>query len=666
MTGGVIAICLAMLAVTARRDIASFDIYWHLQTGMDWLKYGLSPWIDHYSFTLQGERISAQPVFFQVTTAWLVEQFGIEPGLQIFKFAGFVSVLALTLFLLKKLRSPALIYMVILPLIVVLIQARAFTRPELLSYSFSVLAVILYHRAKGRITLNTVLPMVLLMLLWSNYHNSILGYIIFFGFFVGTAISQIREKAGLGEWSRWAAWGLAIVGVGFLNHSFTHSIISSLMMAPEWKDFIQEYESSLNLYRDNLTMYGLLFITALTLMLAFANRSYGLLIITAVLLINALQVSRLVTPSGIIVLCIFAIQVSKAQINGTLARITRPVSILLNIALLLIFTIAMFYGVVLSRAFMEENKSSINKYPFSMVMYMKDQGMKGHIFNEYGVGGYLIYHLSPDSKVYIDGRTDILYQPEHFARFLKVRNSPSEFALEMEQYGFDYVVLETDPLAFSAMHNTGIFTLDFADARHALFVRENANFPVSGKLLGYPACWNQDLTEDLEAELEKAIWTLSGNSFLLPYLQFATTYSQTEDKEAFFLKLHESPPYDIHSSRFAAYQALSHGHDELGRKLLAQFTAWDLGDFIAAAIASMRIKDWAKAEQYLDDATKIPWPNVTPGQTILLFRTLQSLNQQAPLKLIDEEYLDKLRNNMTNMGESLDNLELEFELFCNP
>jgi hypothetical protein len=43
LVGGTIIICLAMLAVTTRRYNISYDSFWHLQTGLDWLQSGLSP-----------------------------------------------------------------------------------------------------------------------------------------------------------------------------------------------------------------------------------------------------------------------------------------------------------------------------------------------------------------------------------------------------------------------------------------------------------------------------------------------------------------------------------------------------------------------------------------------------------------------------------------------
>src|SRR5690606_31437581 len=41
----------------------------------------------------------------------------------------------------------------------------------------------------------------------------------------------------------------------------------------------------------------------------------------------------------------------------------------------------------------------------------------GPMFNEFGYGGFLIHHLWPEHRVYIDGRTDLVYPVEMIERY---------------------------------------------------------------------------------------------------------------------------------------------------------------------------------------------------------------------------------------------------------
>ena len=73
--------------------------------------------------------------------------------------------------------------------------------------------------------------------------------------------------------------------------------ITSLLL-----DLIQEYTSSVDLYKNFVPIYVLLAISALSIAVAITQRKLGYLVVMAVLLINSVQTNRLVTPSGIIII----------------------------------------------------------------------------------------------------------------------------------------------------------------------------------------------------------------------------------------------------------------------------------------------------------------------------------------------------------------------------
>ena len=65
----------------------------------------------------------------------------------------------------------------------------------------------------------------------------------------------------------------------------------------------------------------------------------------------------------------------------------------------------------------------------------------------------------------------------------------------------------------------------------------------------------------------------------------------------------------------------------------------DLGDYIAVATAYSNIGDKSNAEIILNNSTQIPWPNVTLGQTVLLYRLLETIKDESGLEMIPEEYV---------------------------
>ena len=200
VTALVVVLCAATLFVTAMRAPASYDAFWHLQMGKDWIENGLSPWADHYSFTFRGSEISAPPVAFQALLYGLVDAFGEYGGFFVYKLGAFLLALAMMMLWLRRIRAPTLAWCLVLPLLTFLLQLRVIARPELISYSLAILAMVLYQRARTELSFRAMAPIALLLLAWTNYHSSFIAYVVFFGLFVDIAIRLIREKAPPGAW----------------------------------------------------------------------------------------------------------------------------------------------------------------------------------------------------------------------------------------------------------------------------------------------------------------------------------------------------------------------------------------------------------------------------------------------------------------------------------
>ena len=205
----ILLLTTAILAVTAMQDPKSYDSFWHLKMGEDWVENGLSPWQDNYSFTYRGSRIGSPPVFFQVALHSLVKWLGLESGYKLYKFAAMMLILLIVLAWLKRIKAPVVIYCLVLPLLVILLQTRATVRPEHLSFVLGVFALILYDRARAGASVGTMLPIAVLMLVWTNLHFPIFGYIIFCGLFIDLAVKQLDDHAPVEVWGKMVRMGRA-------------------------------------------------------------------------------------------------------------------------------------------------------------------------------------------------------------------------------------------------------------------------------------------------------------------------------------------------------------------------------------------------------------------------------------------------------------------------
>src|SRR5690606_35747609 len=109
--------------------------------------------------------------------------------------------------------------------------------------------------------------------------------------------------------------------------------------------------------------------------------------------------------------------------------------------------------------------------PESLVNYYSEKGYQGKIFNYYDIGGYLIYGLSPQSKVYIDGRTGILYDYQFYERYKNSLLNESVLSEELNKYEIDFAILPDSYDMTQALYSTGLFGVDYADRGYFLFKR---------------------------------------------------------------------------------------------------------------------------------------------------------------------------------------------------
>jgi hypothetical protein len=663
--GAVVLLCCAITIVISLRNPVDYDSFWHLQMGKDLVENRLSPYQDHYSFTYKNETITSPPVLFQVGLYSFVKLFGEWGGFIAFKLLAFLLTIGLMLAWLKQIKAPALVYCLVLPMLVMLIQYRAQLRPELISYSLSIIALILYQRTRLQLSIKAITPIALFLLFWINYHSAILGYVIFFGLFIDIGFKLIKEKAEKNSWLSWAGWGVILVAIGFINSSMAHPVYGSLTFPEVWKGLIEEYQSPLA-SKQPVSVYILVMIAVTTLAMAAKQRKFGYLVCGGIFLYSGLTMVRMITPTGIIFLGMFAHLLSNTKIKSTFesqSSVQLILPLLLSIA---IFFIPLWENITYVRNAMQENRSYTHLFPERLASYMLDNNKTGRIFNSYGIGGFLIHRLTPKSQVYIDGRTGILYPPEHFELFIEARRDAKALSAEIEQYGIDFVVLPSIPYASLVVMEVGGLALDFVDTNYALYSRKDALLPMTGKLWAKPFCWNDEQSTTLSLEWQAAQLNLPANAPVMPLLAIAANYSSAQNREDYLKNLAtEDTQYDD-SKRFAGYRALDHGLNNLAIELFSsiEFEVRHRKDFLALALAHLRDGQLELTEQILARASKIYWSRLEFNDILIMRGLLTEIRKQKPLEHITQEFLDGIFSQAGSATFSEKNRFVSVATFC--
>ncbi len=90
-------------------------------------------------------------------------------------------------------------------------------------------------------------------------------------------------------------------------------------------------------------------------------------------------------------------------------------------------------------------KSLINEkiIPVKAVDFIKENSIRGPLFNLYNEGGYLIFRLWPEDKVFIDGRSEV-YRGRPLIEFFTIFGlHPGWEKLADEKYGLNYFLLDS-------------------------------------------------------------------------------------------------------------------------------------------------------------------------------------------------------------------------------
>ena len=110
-------------------------------------------------------------------------------------------------------------------------------------------------------------------------------------------------------------------------------------------------------------------------------------------------------------------------------------------------------------------------YPASAVAFMKDHDLHGNLLGDFNWGEYLIFHMAPESKVFIDSRYDLVYPEkviEDYATFYF--GLPGANAV-IDSYPHEFVLIPPDCPAYQVMSARTDWKLVYRDQNAALFAR---------------------------------------------------------------------------------------------------------------------------------------------------------------------------------------------------
>ncbi|MCA9706009.1 MAG: hypothetical protein KDK70_09200 [Myxococcales bacterium] len=126
---------------------------------------------------------------------------------------------------------------------------------------------------------------------------------------------------------------------------------------------------------------------------------------------------------------------------------------------------------------------------------------RGALFNEFGFGGQLIFHLWPRHRVYIDGRTDLVYPAAFVEHYVRCLHDPRALAQEAEARDLQWIFLDNVPFDRGRLHLDldPAWTLVHASRRALVYVRTRGINAALAADRGYRLLHAHDLPGSLRA-----------------------------------------------------------------------------------------------------------------------------------------------------------------------
>ncbi|MBI5238241.1 MAG: tetratricopeptide repeat protein [Deltaproteobacteria bacterium] len=183
-------------------------------------------------------------------------------------------------------------------------------------------------------------------------------------------------------------------------------------------------------------------------------------------------------------------------------------------------------------------------FPQGTVAFMKKEGLKDNIYNEYVFGGYLIYN-HPEAKVFIDGRTPTVFSPYFFWKSRLPELDVSAWRKIEKEYGLLAALVDIDGrLCKKVFMEKDWVAVSFDDVSVLYLKRTDANKDIISRwgLEGVSLCVEPDEATTLPKD-EKGLLRLReylkrvlspdgyGAGFARPHLMLALTNRALEKRE---------------------------------------------------------------------------------------------------------------------------------------
>jgi len=487
------AILFVAVFAMAVRAPADTDTWWHLRAGQTTLESGRILQADVFSHTRYGSPWVNHSWLSQVILYWLFDHFSYA-GLGL--WMGAVVTVAFA-FVYLQMEGDVFTRAFIVVLAAATSSVIWSARPQLFSFLLAaVVAYLLYLFKWRRINRLWLLPP--LFVLWVNLHAGYaLGFMLLAAFVAGEVLNHLLALVAPSDDPvvGWRGIGM-VVGV---------AILSALLLAVNpnttrmWtyyletvhigvlQDFIQEWQSP-NFHPLYTQPFIWLLLATLAAMGLSGRRADGTdLVLVGGFAYAALLAGRNFGPFALVTAPVLSRHVAVFLRQGDketrgqgdifpvspAPRPLRPSARMGAINLGLLVLIVSLAGVKVCQPLRPAFNEALQResLPVGAVEWVQAHRPAGKMFNEYNWGGYLIWRLWPDYRVFVDGRTD-LYGDEILRDYVEIQAAGPRYEELLDEYEVSFALTRAGGVLSVVLGHTPGWQLAYEDHTAVVYVRD--------------------------------------------------------------------------------------------------------------------------------------------------------------------------------------------------
>ena len=492
----VLILAILLVAASATRRLSAFDTGFHVKTGQWICEHGMIPSLDFYSYYAAALPWTNTQWLAQVLL-WQSHSIGGVAGLILF---AALIITASYLFMIATIGRglPLISAALILPSVVAS-SPRFVPRPHIIM----LFAVVLYLWALERSRKGSALCLLVLppmQIVWANCHASfLLGPALLAIYLVGDALQKHVQRLKQPGPQRKSFTALTFALISILICSFITPFglrvidpIVSQVGSNVFMTNIREWVSPFSAQMEPTWMWAYLALisaTGISFVINLPRIDLPRLILFVLCVALSARAQREVALLAMVAVPIAGLNFASARKRTKLfLRNIRSSSVFYPAALFLYVSVivalaATVLDVVSDRALVNGRTASgfgldfePGIFPERSVKFLQKHELPVRLFNNYVLGGYLIWQLWPQYHVFIDGRNQ-LYEERLFLHYNNMVASPELWLTEAEKYRINTAILSystpgVDKLT-TALYKNPNWKLVFFDGRGVVFLKNS-------------------------------------------------------------------------------------------------------------------------------------------------------------------------------------------------